>query len=162
MFFIVPDVVATLTALFCPRAAARQVTLTLAGSLCAGALMFGWASQAPTTARGAVLSVPFVRQAMSEKVRADYVEEGARGLLRGPFSGVPFKLYAIEAPGRLGMGEFLAWGGAGRLTRFAGGVIVAAMIGRLARGAIRRRPGIAVAAWAVFWTLLYARYWTTV
>lgn len=161
-FFVVPDLVPTLTALFCWRVAARQTACVLAGSLCAGALMFGWASHSPESARAAVLRVPFVRETMVGRVRDDYAIAGARGLLRGPFSGVPYKIYAVEAPGRTGLGEFLIWSVPARLQRFAGGVLVAALIGWAARRPIRRRPWIAVAAWAAYWAALYGWYWSTI
>ncbi len=162
VFFIVPDLVPTLTALFCWRAAARHAAGVLIGSLCAGALMFSWAAQQPEAAGSVVMSVPFVRDSMVEKVRSDYEEAGARGLLRGPFSGVPYKLYAVEAPGRVGFGEFITWSGPARLQRFAGGVLVAALVGWFARRPMRRRPWIAVSVWGTYWAALYAWYWTTI
>ena len=162
LFFVVPDVVPTLTALWCWQAAARQTAGVLVGSLFAGALMFAWAGHAPEAARGVVMEVPFVRTAMVDQVRADYAAAGPRGLLRGPFSGVPYKLYAVEAPGRVGFGEFMAWSVPARLQRFAGGVLAAAVVGWLARNAIYRRPWIALAVWGAYWSALYAWYWTTI
>jgi hypothetical protein len=162
LFFVVPDLAPTLAALFCWRAAVRLTSGVLLGSICAGALMFAWASHDQDSARAAVRHVPFVREAMVERVRTDYAEAGARGLLRGPFSGIPYKLYAVEAPGRAGPGEFLLWSVPARLQRFALGVLVAAIIGVLVRRPIRRRPWIAAAAWGAYWTTLYAWYWTMI
>jgi hypothetical protein len=160
LFFVVPDVILTLTALFSFRAALRQTLAVLAGSLIAGALMFGWAARAPEPARATVMAVPFVRAAMAEEVRADLESYGAPALMRGPLSGIPYKLYAVEAPAHSGWLAFMALSVPARLARLVTGLLVFGAVGRWLRRPIAAHPRRAVLGWALYWIGIYAFYWT--
>lgn len=161
LFFIVPDMLLTLTALFGFRAAWRQAVLVVAGSLVAGALLFAWAAKTPESATRVVQAVPFVRPAMVDKVRADYTEAGATALLRGPLSGIPYKLYAVEAPGRVSLPVFLLVSVPARLERLVVGLLLFGVAGWWLRQRIAAAPGWAVTAHAVYWVAVYACYWAT-
>ncbi len=106
-----------------------------------------------------MLAVPFVTPAMAATVEADLDRHGASALLLGPFSGIPYKLYAVSAPGRVDLGPFLLATVPARLERLAGGVLLFAGIGWLLR-----RRGLAVGTWGVgfhaaYWLVIYAFYW---
>jgi hypothetical protein len=162
LFFIMPDLILTLTALFSFRAAVRQTCAVVLGALVAGTIMFTWAAQAPGRAHAAVLAVPFVRPAMAEKVRADYVAHGAIAPMLGPTSGIPYKLYAIEAPGRVGLGPFLLVTVPARLERLLLTLALFAVAGWIFRRGIARQPAWAVAGHVVYWSVIYAIYWTVI
>lgn len=158
-FFVVPDVLLCLTAMFSLRRAVLQTLATVAGALVAGSLLFAWASRDAPAARAAVLAVPFVEPAMAATVDADLDRHGAGGLLLGPFSGIPYKLYAVSAPGRVALGPFLFATVPARLERLAGGVLLFAGVGWLLR-----RRGLAVGTWGIrfhagYWLVIYALYW---
>lgn len=159
-FFVVPDVLLTLTALFRFKAAIRQTGAAVVGALVAGAVLFAWAARAPSAARATVLAVPFVHPAMRDKVDADYAEAGAAGLLRGPLSGIPYKLYAVEAPGRVGPAAFLVVSIAARLERLASGVLLFGAAGWLLRRRIAAHPRGALLGHGLYWVALYAFYWS--
>lgn len=159
LFFVVPDLVLTATALFGFRRALRQTLLVVAGSLLAGAMMFLWARHDAPGARAAVMAVPFVKPAMAETVRNDYEWQGAAALLRGPLSGIPYKIYAVEAPAHVSLTAFLLASVPARLERLVSGLLLFGAAGRLLRGKIARYPGRALAAHAVYWVIAYAFYW---
>lgn len=160
LFFVVPDVLLTLTALFGFRAAVKQTLLAVVGALVAGLLLFVWAANAPAAAR-AVQAVPFVRPAMVEKVRADFTEAGAFALLRGPLSGIPYKLYAVEAPTFTSLPVFLLASVPARLERLATGLLLFGGVGWLLRRRIAAAPRLAVAGHAIYWLVIYGYYWST-
>lgn len=160
LFFIMPDLIITLTALFSFRAAMRQTLAVVAGALVAGTMMFFWAANEPARAESAVLSVPFVRPAMVERVRADYAARGAMAPMLGPMSGIPYKLYAVEAPGRVGIGTFLLVSVPARLERLVSTLALFAVAGWIFRRSIAAHPNKAVVAHAVYWIAIYAVYWT--
>ena len=159
LFFVVPDVLLTLTALFGFRAAVRQTLLAVAGALVAGLILFGWAAHSPAAAARTVQAVPFVRPAMVEKVRAGYAEAGALALLRGPLSGIPYKLYAVEAPACTSLPAFLLASGPARLERLAAGLLLFGAAGWLLRRRIDAAPRLAVAGHAIYWLAIYGYYW---
>jgi hypothetical protein len=160
-FFIVPDVLLTLTGAFSWRRAARQVVFTLMGAVLGGVLMFAWAARDQKAALIAVDRVPFVTAPMLDSVQGDVERHGVWALFRGPARGVPYKAYAVCMPGHTGMMQFAAVSVPGRAARFVVVVIVAALVGWAARrwfGERARRViiGIHITGWAAF----YAFYWT--
>lgn len=162
LFFVVADVLFTLTAAFDFRAAMRQVTMALAGALVGGALMYQWASHQPATARNAVLRVPFVTEAMAAEVRNHFGESGAAGMVRVQLTGIPYKLYAVEAPSHAGFGSFLLWSIPARVARFAPGLIGAGAIGWILRRLFPGRVTLVFIAHATCWIVIYAVYWARV
>ncbi len=159
LFFIVPDVLLCLTALFSLWRALTQTLMTVVGSLLAGCLLFAWASHDAPAAQRTVQAVPFVTPAMADQVVRDLDQHGARALLLGPFSGIPYKVYAVNAPGRVALPSFLVVTVPARLERLVGGVLLFAAIG----WGLRRR-GIVVERWGValhagYWSVVYLLYW---
>lgn len=80
-------------------------------------------------------------------------------LFTGALTGVPYKLYAVEA-GAKGIGPvlFVAVSFAARLTRFLL-TMFAAEIGRRFAQYIRR-PRWGIIGWAAAWIAVYAVYWS--
>ena len=159
LFFIVPDVLLTLTALFDFKSAWRQTLLAVAGSLAAGAVLFTWAVHSPENAARVVTAVPFVRPAMVERVRSDLAEAGPYALLRGPLSGIPYKLYAVEAPAVMGLGAFLAISVPARLERLVTGLLLFGAAGWFFRRGIQAHPRRAAVGHMIYWIVVYACYW---
>ena len=158
-FFVVPDVGIALAAALAPRRAWRHVLAAIAGSLLGGALMFNWAARDSDSAREAMMQVPFVRVRMFLKVDASYAKHGMGAVYLGPLGGIPYKIYAVEAPEFVERGAFLAGTVPARGYRFVLVWIVFGFAGQLLRRYLGRTDG-QLAAWhGVFWILLYAVYW---
>jgi hypothetical protein len=158
LFFIVPDLILTLTALFSLKRACLQAVVVTAGALIAGSLMFSWSTQDKAAATQAVAAVPLVKAEMTLTVQNSYQAHGAGALLRGPLNGIPYKLYAIEAPAQLPLSTFLLMSIPARLQRFVSGLLLFGGVGWWQRQRIARHPNRALALWAAYWLLIYAAY----
>jgi hypothetical protein len=158
-FFVVPDVALSLVALVQPRRAWRHVLAALLGGMIAGALLFGWAQRNPGGARSAIARVPLVSAAMLAQVQASYRTHGIGAVFLGPWSGIPYKVYAVEAPPFLGQAEFVMTTAPARALRFLAVWAVFGIVG----GWLRQRRGWTtvniVKAHGAFWVLFYAFYW---
>ena len=169
VFFVVPDVLFTLTTLFSPKRGLLQLGAAVAGAVVAGAIMYAWAAAAPAQARAAVSAVPFVGEKVIAPAEQRWDEEGLPALFNRPLGGVPYKVHAVLAPARLSMAEFLLVSVPMRVERMILSWMVFAtaawIISRLGerRPFDRLRAGRRPAAWsfyALFWTALYAVYWS--
>jgi membrane protein YqaA with SNARE-associated domain len=162
LFFVVPDVLLSLVAVVSPRSAWRHILSAVLGAVCAGALMYIWAEQNPVNAHAVVLRVPFILQRMFDQVRSGYQHRGMTALFLGPLSGIPYKIYAIEAPGHLGFLSFVIATAPARAWRF---ILVCLLFGAVAaflrrsRGASQRQLA---AIHAVVWILFYGFYWSRI
>lgn len=156
-FFIVPDVLITALALRSGHAAIVALAGSVVGALIGGAVMFHWAHSDPVSALAAVDAVPFIPGRQFELAQHLTDSVGGLGILLGSFSGVPYKIFAVQAPEHMSLPVFLAWTLPGRAARF---VIAAAMAAWCAR---RLRPrwrwrGL-IGGWAVVWIAVYSGYW---
>ena len=159
LFFILPDVPLSLVALFRPRRALLHMAAIVAGAVLAVAMMFTWSDHS-RGARAAVAHVPAVSSGMFERADHDFKQYGIWGASLGPLRGIPFKVYAVEAPAHWALWPFLLVTIPARLWR-----LVVVWLGFAATGALLRklgRAGLASALHAVFWIVTYAIYWTTV
>jgi len=163
LFFIIPDVLLTLTALFSLKKALLQVVATTSGALLAGLVMFSWSSRDYHGASKAVMSVPYVSESMKTVVHQHFDEYSTiESLLRGSFSGIPYKLYAIEAPSYTGLSSLILATVPARSARFLCVVMLSAAIGHWLRTHIRKNPMPTLAGHGIFWVILYAAYWSSV
>lgn len=108
LFFIVPDVLISLVALVRPRNAWRHILVAIAGSMLAGIMLFGWSSQSPKSAAHAVAGVPLVNAEMFTQVDQSLRTHGKSAVMLGPLRGIPYKVYAVEAPRFLSEAAFLS------------------------------------------------------
>jgi len=159
LFFILPDVPLSLAAMFRPRRALMQVAAIVAGAVLGGALMFSWSVRG-LAARNAVGKVPLVTPAMFVRAEKDYRDFGAWAVAMGPVRGIPYKVYAVEAPEHGGWFSFLlitiparAWRLFAVWMGFAG---VGMILRRVGRGSLK--PVIH----GLFWIVVYVVYWTKV
>ncbi|HMI54232.1 MAG TPA: hypothetical protein VK525_22170 [Candidatus Saccharimonadales bacterium] len=159
LFFVVPDVLLSLVATVEPRRCWRHVAAATGGALVAGALLYGWAARDMRHARDAIARVPFITSQMLAKEDQSYRARGIAAVFLGPFSGTPYKLYAVAAPAYVRELPFLAATVPARAQRFA---IVCLLFG-FAASWIRKRwqwpAKRLVAVHAFVWILFYAFYW---
>jgi len=161
-FFVVPDVLLMSFALFSPRQGFLACAGALAGALLAGALLYLLSARRPAAMHRLVERVPFVRPYMWTYVHNDLETLGWLAIRKGPLRGIPYKLYAVEAPCCLSLPAFLAASIPGRLERFLVLTVVASLAGWAFHGFIHRHPLTAIAIHLAAWTAFYARYWATI
>jgi hypothetical protein len=101
VFFIVPDVLLTAAAL---RLGVRRALLLCLIAACAaaltGAILWLWAGHDPVAARQTMLHVPAVGPDLLARVHGEFDSAWPLHLLWGAMTGVPYKLYAVEAGSR--------------------------------------------------------------
>jgi membrane protein YqaA with SNARE-associated domain len=162
LFFVVPDVLLTLVALYSPRRTPRLVAFILLGSLAGGTLMFYLGARNPQQAEATVLRVPFISPAMFDKTHRGFERDGIWTLAGAPGNGIPYKVYCVQASRYAGWGAFLAMSALARLERFAPFWVVGVGLGVIFRVRIRRRPVVAAVIHAVLWILGYTWYWNRI
>jgi membrane protein YqaA with SNARE-associated domain len=158
-FFIVPDVLLTLLALFAPREAMIACVVTLAGAMTGGLVVYVASLRDHDRTHMLVSRVPFVRDWMWGEVAEHYRRVGWHAPRLGPRSGIPYKLYAAEAPLHMSVWRFMLISIPARLTRFVLAAGACACIGLLLAGPIARHPSTVLIAHATGWTVFYAVYW---
>lgn len=161
-FFLMPDLLITLAALFSPRASLKHLAAVVAGALVGGLLLFSWAARDPIAARSAVARVPFVSHKMFEKVADDFRQSGVWAPCLGPFSGIPYKVYAAEAPAHVPILAFLLASIPARLERLVITWGLFAGAGWLIRPQLPGRRAVALAGYLLYWVAVYAYYWTAI
>jgi membrane protein YqaA with SNARE-associated domain len=162
LFFIIPDVFFTLVALFSFRQSAKVVAACLGGAVIGGCIMYAAGQAAPAQTQALVLKVPFVSPAMLARTHIDLERYGIWTMAKGPWIGLPYKLYAVQAGRYARWPLFLIATATARLGRFAFLWMVAALFGRLFRKGIASRPRVAIAIHATIWTSNYIIYWSRV
>jgi hypothetical protein len=162
LFFIIPDVIISWAALVGARCGVKIMGTVLAGALVAGIVMYAWATEQPDQSRALVASVPFVRGHMFDKVQQDYAEHGLAGMLYGPSSGIPYKVYAVLAPSQHQPLAFLLLSIPARLERFALSWLVFTGIGWAFQRWIRTYARFTTVLFVVFWVVTYAFYWSRI
>jgi hypothetical protein len=157
-FFVIPDVFLTFVACLEWTRSWKHVLGSIAGAVLGGALLFQWAQANPPSARAAVAHVPFIRENMFEKVDEGFRSRGLLSVLLGSVSGIPYKLYAVEAPKFSRQSTFLLATPPARAARF---LMVWLAFGSVAALLRRRgwRTGRLVAIHAGIWIASYAIYW---
>jgi hypothetical protein len=111
------------------------------------------------TLRAAVADVPFVRAEMFSKVDAGYARHGLGAIFLGPLGGIPYKIYAVEAPRFVGRGAFLAATFPARGYRFVVVWLVFGFVGSMLRRYLKRTDARLLVWHGAFWIVLYAVYW---
>jgi hypothetical protein len=159
LFFVVPDILITLSAGVSPRRGLRHLAFVIVGSFLAGIAMFLWGARAPEDARRMVESVPFVQPSMFERVERDFEKAGVWALCLGPTSGIPYKVYAVTAPRYTSLGAFAAVSIPARAERLLITWAQFAVLGWLLRKFTKNPMRWLVVLHAVYWFVVYALYW---
>jgi hypothetical protein len=162
LFFIVPDVLLTLIALFSFRRSARVLACILIGALAGGMIMFYFGRKDQAQAKAIVLQVPFVSARMFDATQQSFQRHGIWALTKGPGNGIPYKVYCVLANRYSGLALFLVVSVLARLERFALFWLIAGTMGLIFRRNIRRQPKVTVAVHACIWIAGYALYWARI
>jgi len=140
---VIPDIALFLLILATPRKTLNFLGATVAGTTLGGVITLLVAFAAPQFALHAVLAVPLVHEQSVPTVQAHLQDWSLpHAFLFQPWSGIPFKLWAVLAVAAghqpLTIAPFFV---VGRALRFAAVSLVAATLGRLLE---RRLPDLAV------------------
>lgn len=154
-FFIVPDVLSSRLVLCDARRGFLACLVSLAGALIGGAFLFFLGGDSGPVLH-AMDYLPGISSAMIEQARLGLEQDGLQALFSGAFSGIPYKLYAVQAAATgVGLGAFLLFSAAARLMRF--GLVTA--IAWAAGAALRSVPVPAkLRIHAIAWVLFYCLY----
>jgi membrane protein YqaA with SNARE-associated domain len=158
-FFVIPDVFLSFVAILDWPRTWRHFLAAIAGALLGGALLFHWASSDSDAARAAVAGVPFIRENMFAEVDHGFRNQGLLSVLLGSVSGLPYKLYAVEAPKFTSQTEFLLATPPARAVRF---LLVWAAFGAAGSWLRTRRHwplSRLIKIHAALWIASYAFYW---
>ena len=158
LLFIVPDVLLTWIAV---RHGTRQAVMAsfvaVAGAVLGGVVMYMWAVHDPALARAVTSAVPAISNSMVSEVGADVQNRGATAIFAAGFTGVPYKIYAVECGAAgIGMAGFVLATSVARLARFLGSVFLAAGLARLM--ARRFAPATVSRTLVICWIGFYAGY----
>jgi hypothetical protein len=158
-FFVIPDVFLSLVAILDRRFSWKHITCALLGATLGGAILFHWAERDSPAAHAAMARVPFVREPMFTRVEDGFHNDGLAAMAIGSVSGVPYKLYAVEAPKFCSFAIFLLATPPARAVRFllvwfAFGAVAA----WLRKSAGLRTPSL-LTIYAAIWFTTYAFYW---
>jgi membrane protein YqaA with SNARE-associated domain len=160
LFFIVPDVLVTAAAIRFDFRRGLTLALAAAGSASfAGLGMWFWGWHDAQSARSVMLMIPAIGPDLLSRAHREVMHDWAIHLVVGAITGVPYKLYAVEAgAGGISPLLFVPASFAARLGRF----LLTVGLATAAKETCARlnKPRWAYAAWALGWVAVYATYFT--
>lgn len=125
-FFIIPDIALSLIALKGIKPALYSTIATVIGAMCAAILLYAVVlkSGAPEVVLLRVENIwshfPGYYPKMLTTAAANISASGAKGLLTGPSSGIPYRFYVLEAiQQNISLWDLLLWTPLARLQRIA-------------------------------------------
>lgn len=162
LFFIVPDVLLSLVAIFSLRRVWQHIAAAIAGAVAGGALIVLWAQTNPDSAVALVKKVPFVTERMFSRVDLSYQTRGIFAVYAGPLTGTPYKIYAVAAPRFVSPTSFLFATIPARGWRF----VLVSLFSAACAGVLRKYWNASLrqlTRWhALAWMAFYAFYWTRI
>lgn len=115
-----------------------------------------WAGADPAGAARTMAALPGIDPALVADA-ADRFHKGPLAVLAGAFSGIPFKLFALEAAKQGAVG-FLLLAPLLRLPRFLAVALFAGSISRMLerRMSVKQRLGLLTVLWVIFYAFYFA------
>lgn len=160
LFFVVPDVVVGAVAIVAPRKALTAALAAVAGAV-VGGIVWWLAASSPDTATHVVDSVPAIHGSAFVEASARISDSGGAALLAAPFTGIPYKVWALELALRgWALPPLLLWTVAGRALRLVPLALVTAAAGWAARRWLRVASRNLLILWGAGWIVIYAVYWS--
>jgi len=159
VFFIVPDVYLGFVALLAPRRSVRALAWTVAGALVGGSILYWFGASNPHAATSMLAHIPLIDPVMIAEVGRQTEADGAIAVMKGPLSGIPYKIFAAQA-GSIGVSffQFLILSIPGRLERMLPVVLACALAGRVGKDLVRQKTPLVLGAYLGMWALIYLGY----
>lgn len=161
-FFLVPDMWSSRVVLQNTRHGFLACFASLGGALIGGLLLFYCGNQPALAATllSAADSIPGISPAAIDSARLALEQHGANALFAGMLSGLPYKLFALQAPQTgVSLGLFMVVSAGARLFRFLIVTGAAWLISRtlLAKLTATTQLRIHAAGWVVFYLVYFWR-----
>lgn len=159
IFFIVPDVLSSRLVLRDARRGFLACSISVVGALIGGAFLFSLGRDNATVLE-AMDYLPGIGPCLIEEARLGLEQRGLPALFSGAFSGIPYKLYAVQiaAAAGSGLGAFILVSAAARLMRFATVTALVWAVGAIMpRVPLSTKLRIHAAAWTMFYVFYFWR-----
>ncbi|GAA4357340.1 hypothetical protein [Kangiella marina] len=161
LFFILPDVLLSYFALKRKVSLLPLIAWATVGAIIGGVLMYYWGTLSPETSWQWVERVPAINAELLYTVEQQLTSQGAVSIILGPFQGLPYKTYAVQAyDAGISLEVFVVISIIARVMRFM-------LIGYVARGIshlLKRRFGFeqrgCVMTWGLVWFGVYLAYFS--
>lgn len=159
-FFIVPDVYLSFIALFTLTGGIIGLGFALLGSLISAALIFSLTPYFGFYYHDILVSIPGISESMVGQVVAGLNAHGIVDIISGPFSGIPYKIYSMEAAlQHFPLLQYLIWSIPARLERMLPITLLGMILGYFFKRHIQKRPKIWIAGFIFLWILIYINYY---
>jgi hypothetical protein len=159
LFFVVPDVLLSWLAGFRPRLVWRAVAACLGGALLGGLLMYLAATDSPERMRALLDAVPAINADSIAATGAALQEHYGSQMLRAGFSGVPYKILAVESAAHgQSLATFLGWSVPARLSRWVLVVLFARGVTQFVRSRFTAADRVLWTLWGALWGIVYIVY----
>ena len=154
-FWLIPDILLAWIGLNRPKSIVPSVVAATIGATLGGAAMHRNARQEHLR----LTQIPGISDGMLVDARERFASQGWGAVVRAPFDGIPYKVYATES-GVAGapLAELIAWTPLARAWRFLLTAFVAGLIGGFSSSSVRRNEGGWLVATLGFWVVVYVRY----
>ena len=157
-FFIIPDVGLSILALVAPRRAVPLFVAAVVGALAGTAVLYAWAMASPAVVESVLLAIPGIGPPMIAAAH-EQVSDGSPLSITQFGAGTPLKVYTYAwATGPQTAPTMLVAALVNRLTRIGPGVAVAAAVGHLAPGLLRRHDRLVLLLYAIGYIVGYVLY----
>jgi len=161
LFFVVPDVLLSWLAGFRPRLVWRAVAACLGGALLGGLLMYLAAADSPQRMRALLDLVPAINADFIAATGAALQDQYGSQMLRAGFSGVPYKILAVESGAQgQSLATFLGWSVPARLARWMLVVLLARGVSQFVRSRFAAADRVLWTLWSAGWGIVYVVYFT--
>ncbi len=157
IFFLVADIpISWIAVKSGTRAGLLAAIVAALASIVGILIVLAWANQDPAGATTTMAALPGIDQALVLEA-ADRFRHGPHAVLAGAFSGIPFKLFALEAAQHNALG-FLFIAPLLRLPRFLAVALFAGTVSHMleSRMTVRQRLMLLSALWVTFYAVYFA------
>ncbi len=156
-FFIVPDVIVAYVALHNRKKGFYSLVASIVGSLLSAIIMFYLTAHYDMV--NFLLNIPLINKELILGVQQQFNLHGVTAVLSGPFSGVPYKIYSVEAA-LLGIPllNYLFYSILSRLSRMLPLIILVSIVGMIFKKKIGEHPKITIIVYLLIWALIYTLY----
>lgn len=160
IFFIIPDVFLSYIAMTEKniKKVSKVLILTFIGALAGGIIIYLTAKHNPDIVKNILLAVPSVQPYMLEHVEATMNNHPFTGLISGPIFGVPYKLFAFEAPNHMSLPIFIIVSIPARLSRFILVSILAYYLSHYLCKILKYKTKLTI--WLIVWIFVYTIYFS--
>ena len=164
LFFFLPDIAVGAVALFGLRRGLKAAAAAVAGATLGGLALYAAARLGGDGVRDVLDHLPAIPSHFFGEVRQSIADDGGLAVVRGPWQGIPYKLYAAEwAFAGHPAWSLTLWTVPARALRIVATAIVTWIVGLGWRELFGdRRDTALLGAYAGFWVLVYAAYFRSV